>query len=61
LDLSSRLLAQPNGPLEILTNLKMNLADVDEKQGARDFYGKVIEAKGENGEAHVVGFTSVPP
>jgi class 3 adenylate cyclase len=48
-------------PLEILTNLKMNLADVDEKLGARDFYGKVIEGIGENGEAHVVGFTSVPP
>jgi adenylate cyclase len=48
-------------PLEILTNLKMNLADVDEKLGARDFYGKVIERTGENGEAHVVGFTSVPP
>jgi hypothetical protein len=32
-----------------------------EKLGARDFYGKVIERTGENGEAHVVGFTSVPP
>lgn len=48
-------------PVEILTNLKMNLADVDEKLRARDFYGKVIERTGENGETHVVRFTSVPP
>ena len=48
-------------PVEILTNLKMNLADVDEKLRARDFYGKVIERAGENGETHVVRFTSVPP
>ena len=48
-------------PVEVLTNLKMNLADVDEKLGARDFYGKVIERTGERGEAHVVRFTSVPP
>jgi hypothetical protein len=48
-------------PLEPLTNLKMNLGDVDEKLSARDFYGKVIERSRENGQAHVVRFTSVPP
>jgi len=49
------------GPVEILTNLKMNLRGVDEKLSARDFYAKVIERSGENGLAYVVRFTSVPP
>jgi hypothetical protein len=44
-----------------LTNLKMNLGDVDEKLAARDFYGKVIERLGESGQIHMVRFTSVPP
>jgi hypothetical protein len=48
-------------PVEILTNLKMNLADVDERLRARDFYGKVIERMGENVETHLVRFTSLPP
>jgi adenylate cyclase len=50
-----------DSPVEILTNLKMNLADVDEKLAARNFYGKVIERSGENGQTHAVRFTSVPP
>jgi class 3 adenylate cyclase len=48
-------------PVEILTNLKMNLGEVDDKLAARDFYGKVMERSGEDGQAHVVRFTSVPP
>jgi len=48
-------------PVKILTNLKMNLGDVDEKLAARDFYGKVNECSGKNGQIHVVRFTSVPP
>jgi adenylate cyclase len=48
-------------PLELLTNLKMNIGDVDEKLSTRDFYGKVIERAEEIGHAHVVCFTSVPP
>jgi class 3 adenylate cyclase len=48
-------------PLEPLTNLKMNIGDVDEKLSARDFYGKVIERSEENGQTHVIHFTSVPP
>ncbi len=48
-------------PVKILTNLKMNLGDVDENLGARDFYGKVIERSGENGQTHVIRFTSLPP
>jgi PAS domain S-box-containing protein len=50
-----------DAPVKILTNLKMNLGDVDEKLSVRDFYGKVIERSGENGQTHVVRFTSVPP
>jgi adenylate cyclase len=49
-----------SGSVEILTNLKMNLGDVDEKLSARDFYGKVIDS-GDNGQTQVVRFTSVPP
>jgi len=49
------------GPVEILTNLKMNLRGVDEKLSVRDFYAKVIERSGENGLTYVVRFTSVPP
>ena len=48
-------------PLELLTNLKMNIGDVDEKLSTRDFYGKVIERLEEIEHTHVVCFTSVPP
>ncbi len=48
-------------PVEVMTNLKMNLADVDEKLSARNFYGKVIERSGEEEQIHLVHFTSVPP
>ena len=49
-----------SGPIEVLTNLKMNLGDVDEKLAAKDFYGKVIGRSGEKGFTHMVRFTSVP-
>ena len=48
-------------PLELLTNLRMNLGGVDENLSARDFYGKVIEHSKGNGQTHIVRFTSVPP
>lgn len=48
-------------PLELLTNLKMNIGDVDEKLSTRDFYGKVVERLEEIEHTHVVYFTSVPP
>jgi len=48
-------------PVEMMTNLKMNLGDVDEKLSARDFYGKVIKRSGEIEPNHVVHFTSIPP
>jgi len=46
---------------EMMTNLKMNLKNVDEKLTAKDFYGKVIKHSEKEGQTHVVHFTSVPP
>jgi adenylate cyclase len=50
-----------SGPISVLSNLKMNLADVDEKLSAKDFYGKVIERSGKKGPTQLIRFTSVPP
>ena len=47
-------------PVEVFSNLKMNLDDVDETLSARNFYGKVIERSGKNELSHLVRFTSVP-
>ena len=47
--------------VSVLTNLKMNLRDVDEKLSARNFYGKVIERPGKEGPTQLIRFTSVPP
>jgi len=49
-----------DAPLEMLTNLKMNLADVYENLANKDFYGKVIEQPANNEQIHLVRFTSVP-
>lgn len=48
-------------PLELLTNLKMNLGNVPDELATKDFYGKVIEcvAKAEN--RFIIRFTSAPP
>jgi adenylate cyclase len=48
-------------PVELFTNLKMNLGDVYEELAVKDFYGKVMERLGENGNSYLVRFTSVPP
>ena len=50
-----------SAPVEVLANLKMNLADVDENLSSRDFYGKVTKGSGEKQQIHEVHFTSVPP
>jgi adenylate cyclase len=50
-----------HAPVEVLTNLKMNLGDVDENLSVRDFYGKVIKRSEEKEQIHVIRFTSVPP
>ncbi len=58
----SVLRAAPLGdPVEMMTNVKMNLVDVDENLSARNFYGKVIKRSRENGPTHVIHFTSIPP
>lgn len=48
-------------PLELLTNVKMNLGDVPEELGSKDFYGKVIESASVSPCRFVVRFTSAPP
>ena len=48
-------------PVELLTNLKMNLGDVYEELAVKDFYGKVMERLEKNGHNYFVQFTSVPP
>jgi class 3 adenylate cyclase/HAMP domain-containing protein len=48
-------------PLDLLTNIKMNLSDVPEELAARDFYGKVIETAGEPPNRYRIRFTSTPP
>jgi adenylate cyclase len=50
-----------DGPVSVLTNLRMNLADVDERLSARAFYGKVIDHPGKKGPTQLIRFTSVPP
>ena len=49
-----------DAPVEVLTNMKMNLGDVDQKLSVKNFYGKVIESSEKNEQTHLVRFTSVP-
>jgi hypothetical protein len=44
----------------VLTNVKLNLDDVDEALSARHFYGKVMRRLGDHGEMYFVSLTSVP-
>jgi len=48
-------------PLELLTNIKMNLGDVPEELASKDFYGKVIECTGKDDQRYIVRFTSASP
>jgi len=48
-------------PIELMTNLKMNLGDLEDELSVKDFYGKVIERSGERQLTHLVRFTAVPP
>ena len=50
-----------DGPVDLLTNLKMNLGAVYEQLAVKEFYGKVIECSEKDGHCYVVRFTSVPP
>lgn len=45
-------------PLDRLSNIKVNLEDVDDDLGYKDLYAKVIEDLGEN--SYLLRFTSVP-
>ena len=49
-----------DAPVEIMTNLKLNLADVDEKLTVRNFYGKVMKSSEKKAQV-LVRFTSIPP
>ena len=46
---------------EPMTNVKMNLEDVDETLAVRNFYGKVTRAVEGEARTYVLHFTSVPP
>jgi adenylate cyclase len=48
-------------PVEMLTNVKMNLMDVEEDLIDKDFYGKVIERPQDVEGLHLIRFTSIPP
>ena len=48
-------------PLELLTNIKMNLGDVPEELASKHFYGKVIEGVGKDDHNYIVRFTSASP
>ena len=49
-----------NKPVEILTNLKMRLIDVDDNLTTKYFYGKTVEHSGNNENIHLIRFTSIP-
>jgi class 3 adenylate cyclase len=48
-------------PVKSMTNLKMNLVDVEENIARRDFYGKVIKRSSDQERFHIIHFTSIPP
>jgi class 3 adenylate cyclase/HAMP domain-containing protein len=48
-------------PLDLLTNIKMNLKDVSDQLASRDFYGKLMEAASADRRRYAVRFTSVTP
>ena len=49
-------------PVELMTNLKMRLTEVDQGLATKDFYGKVIGCSEEpQQQVCVVRFTSLPP
>ena len=48
-------------PIEQFTNLKLNLKNVYEELSKKNFYGKITQKSGRNGNRYLVRFTSVPP
>lgn len=51
----------PRGELSAMSDLRMNLIDVDGALAQREFYGKIVRAPAAPGEPAVVRFTSLPP
>jgi hypothetical protein len=47
--------------IEILSNLKLNIGDVDNNLSSKDFYGKAIQQSEDNKQTYTIRFTSVPP
>jgi adenylate cyclase len=56
----SSALVRLSSRVEVLTNVKLNLDDVDEALSASHFYGKVMQRLGDEGELYFVSLTSVP-
>lgn len=50
-----------NEPVELMTNIKMNLREVDEWLASKDFYGKIVASHGKGRGTHLIQFTSLPP
>lgn len=48
-------------PLDLLTNLKLNLVDVSEELSRKDFYGKVVKSSNTEPTVRSVQFTALPP
>lgn len=49
-----------DGPVDLLSNIKMNLVDVYAELAVKDFYGKVIDRSEKDAFSYVVRFTSIP-
>ncbi len=50
-----------DAPLEVMTNLKMNLRGVEEDLLNQSFYGKVLKTPPKDQDTHVIRFTALPP
>ena len=49
-----------DGPVDLLSNIKMNLVDVYAELAVKDFYGKVIDRSEKDAFSYVIRFTSIP-
>jgi class 3 adenylate cyclase len=49
-----------NVSANLMTNLKMSLADVEDDLRSKDFYGKIIEGSGGGDNHYIIRFTSLP-
>jgi adenylate cyclase len=52
---------QLDQPVEVLSNMKLNLSGAGEELAAKDVYAKVMQWTDTDGERSVVRFTSLPP